>query len=287
MKQSGAASSFTEPYKHVDFELDNIPNESMRKLVARDLEQEHRDLGLGSFNDTKPPVSILGMALRQRHAEPAHTLINCLTYKAPSNVALTKLRIDLVHSEQSLEAVEGVGDRLPGNIVDLFDAGIRGLEEQSHPQRHLGVKAIAAATREFDGEPLATLKRCLQDAVPEPASVDILPGSREDVLRAAKGFLVAHPNLEDREIKAYHSDFHAYASEGYSESLFWAHSQLRNNTITRSSTLLDSLEPAPSDTQILDESHNSHEPLKMAVSAVHGDGLASMTVSPYPLQECY
>lgn len=239
----------------------------MRKYVAWDLEREHGDLGLGSSNDTKPPLSLLGTVLRQRHGGPAQTLLDSIANRAFGNIALTKLRLDLVHSAQSLEAVEVVGDRLPGKLVALFDAGIRGLEGQSPSQRDLGLIAIAAAARKFNGEPFATLKSWLQDPLSKPSSVDGPPRSREDVLQAVRGFLVADPYL-DREIKAYHPSFQIYASERYNESLFWAHSQLRNNHITRSSTLVGNLEPSSSNILDLDESDDSHEPLETAVSAL-------------------
>lgn len=237
----GDASGFTEPYEYIDFEVGGIPTESIRKFVAWDLEKEHGDLGLQSLNDTKPPLSSLGKELRQRHGDGAQRHLHSIELKAFGNIGIAKLRLDLVHSAQCLEAVEVVSDRLPGNIIALFDAGIQRLEKQPDAQRELGLCAIAAAVHSYEGVPFATLERWVHEATSKSGAVKIPPHTLEDVLQAAQGFLVVNSDV-DRVVRHYHDSFYLYASEDYNESLLWARSQLRFNGLARSFTLADKLE---------------------------------------------
>jgi hypothetical protein len=212
----------------------------MQKFVAWDLEKEHGDLGLQSLNDTKPPLSSRGKELRRRHGDGAQRRLDWIVLKAFGNVGIAKLRLDLVHSVQYLEAIDVVGDRLPGNIIALFDAGIQRLEKQPDAQRELGLCAIAAAVHNFKGVPFATLERWVYEATSKSGAVKIPPHTLEDVLQAAQGFLVVSSAV-DRVVRHYHDHFHLYASEDYNESLLWARSQLRFNRSVRSF----SLSPSP------------------------------------------
>ena len=188
----------------------------------------------------KPPLSSRGKELRQRHGDDAQRHLESIVFKAFGNVGIAKLRLDLVHSAQSLEAVEVVSDRLPGNIIALFDAGIQRLEKQPDAQRELGLCAIAAAVHSYEGVPFATLERWVHEATSKSGAVKIPPHTLEDVLQAAQGFLVVSSEV-DRVIRHYHDSFYLYASEDYNESLLWARSQLRFDRLARSFTLADKL----------------------------------------------
>ncbi|OCK96347.1 uncharacterized protein K441DRAFT_694885 [Cenococcum geophilum 1.58] len=258
-----SASGFVEPYEYIDFEVGWIPTESIQKFVAWDLEKEHGDLGLQSLNDTKPPLSSRGKELRQRHGGDAQRHLESIVFKAFGNVGIAKLRLDLVHSTQSLEAVEIVRDRLPGNIIALFDAGIQRLEKQPDAQRELGLCAIAAAVHSYEGVPFATLERWVHEATSKSGAVKIPPHTLEDVLQAAQGFLVVSSEV-DRVIQYYHNDFYLYASEDYNESLLWARSQLRFDRLARSFTLADKLKLTLTNTGSNFSSRKTNEAYKNA-----------------------
>jgi hypothetical protein len=166
---------------------------------------------------------MLGVALREDGSGAAmQRLVNqSIVDKASGNISMAKLRLDLVHGAQSLDHIEAARDRLPNNLVELFDAGIRSIEEQrGELERRLGVLAIAAAASAYNGIEVPILTQHIQRAMP-----DIAPPCLHDVLRAAKGFLV-QLNTKPVKVKLYHNDFHFYVAEDYNESLFRARSDL-------------------------------------------------------------
>ena len=228
-----------EPYEHVNFAIGQIPTDSMQEFVAWDLEKEHGDLGLSVPNLNKPPMSKLGVALREDRTGPTSSgILREIVNTATGNVSIAKLGLDLVHSAQLMETVESTPDRLPRNLVALFDEGIKHIEQQPQSQRDLGFRAIAAAAHNFDGVPLIHLERLLRDTTPAHDQLNMPPRSLEDVLHAARGFLFLR-HSEDYDVTLYHSIFPLYVNEEYNQSLVWAISQLRASKISRSVTQID------------------------------------------------
>jgi hypothetical protein len=210
----------------------------MREFVAWDMEREHGDLGLGSVNDKKPPLSMLGSSLHEDRADGAATrLVQHIVDKAYGNVVMAKLRLDLIHRAQTLESIEAVHDRLPNNLLQLFGAGINSIERQPDAWlQDLGLLAIAAAARNFNGVPFESLKQWLQKASPQSSLVHVASRSPEELLRAARGFLV-QKHTDPIELTVYHPDFYYYVAEDYNEGLFWKRSQLQVNGIVRAFTM--------------------------------------------------
>jgi hypothetical protein len=212
----------------------------MQEFVAWDLEKEHGDLGLSVLNLNKPPMSKLGVALcEDRTGATISGILREIVNTATGNVSIAKLGLDLVHSAQSMESIESTPDRLPGNLVALFDEGIKHIEQQPQSQQDLGFRAIAAAAHNLDGVPLIHLERLLRDTTPVHNQLNMPPRSLEDVLRAAKGFLFLR-HSEDYDVTLYHPIFPSYVTEEYNQSLVWAISQLRTSKISRSVTQIDS-----------------------------------------------
>ena len=210
----------------------------MREFVAWNLEGEHGDLGLGSPNNQKPPLSVLGTLLHEDGTgSAAARLVQHIVDKAYGNVVMAKLRLDLVHGAQTLEPIEAVRDRLPSNLLNLFEAGVGSIQQQPDAwQQELGLLAIAAVARNFNGVPFESLEQWLLKASPQSSLADIAPRSPEDILRAARGFLVQ--KLTDPiELTFYHPDFYYYVAEDYNEAIFWIRSQLRVDGIVRATTL--------------------------------------------------
>jgi len=208
--------------------------------VAWDLEKEHGELGLNVPNLNKPPMSKLGVALREDMAGAAISeILSEIVNTATGNVSIAKLGLDLVHSAQSMETKESTPDRLPRNLVALFDEGIKYIEQQPQSQRDLGFRAIAAAARNLDGVPLVHLERLLRDTTPVHDQLNMPPRSLEDVLHAARGFLFLR-HSEDYDVMLYHSIFPLYVTEEYNQSLAWAISQLRASKVSRSVTQIGS-----------------------------------------------
>jgi len=232
------SDSFVEPYDQVNCDISHIPANAMSEFVAWDIEREHGDLGLGSVNDNKPPLSILGTSLNEDRTGGAVTrLVQHIVDKAYGNVVMAKIRLDLVHGAQTLESIEAVHDRLPNNLLELFGAGINSIEHQPDAWlQDLGILAIAATARNFNGVPFESLKQWLLKASPESRLVDIASRSPEELLRATRGFLV-QKHTDPIELAVYHPDFYYYISEDYNESIFWKRSQLPVDGIVRAFTL--------------------------------------------------
>ena len=131
MQIHSGSDYFVEPYDRVNCAVGHIPANTMREFVSWDLEREHGDLGLGSANDRKPPLSMLGISLHQDRAGGAAAhLVQHIVDRAYGNVGMAKLRLDLVHGSRTLEPIEAVHDRLPNNLLDTFEAGINSIEQQ-------------------------------------------------------------------------------------------------------------------------------------------------------------
>ncbi|KAF2801732.1 uncharacterized protein BDZ99DRAFT_455882 [Mytilinidion resinicola] len=230
------AEYLNESYDIVNFGIGQIPNPSMRDFVAWDLEKEHGDFGLKSPCHDKPPLSSLGaLILRNQDGNTPQTLLERILDQAEGNIGIAKLRLDNVHNAQSLEDVESIGDRLPPNIVFQFDTAIRNIEAQPASQGDLGLRAIAAAAENNAGVPAANVERWLR-----PKLSKFPPRSVEDVLQAANGFLIS-ANIEEENIRLYHTSFFMYVAQNYNASLLWARSQLHFDRAFRSRTNIASL----------------------------------------------
>lgn len=136
------------------------------------------------------------------------------------NIGLAKARLDLIHEVESTQDVEARRDQLPANIVAMFDAGIKRIEAQDDGMRDLGLKAIAAAGRDFHGVSIPSMQRLLHQ------SISVETRSGEDILAAANGFLFATLRDNPQKLQLYHTTFYYYAVQRYNVGLFRADSQL-------------------------------------------------------------
>jgi hypothetical protein len=238
MQIHSGSDYFVEPYDRVNCAVGHIPANTMREFVSWDLEREHGDLGLGSANDRKPPLSMLGISLHQDRAGGAAAhLVQHIVDRAYGNVGMAKLRLDLVHGARTLEPIEAVHDRLPNNLLDTFEAGINSIEQQPDAWlRDLGLLAIAAAARNFNGVPFESLEQWLSKASTQSSLAHVASRSPEEIVRAARGYLV-QKHTYPIELTVYHPDFYYYVAEDYNESIFWKRSQLPVNGIVRAFTM--------------------------------------------------
>lgn len=220
--------------------------QKMQEFIARSLEQEHGDLGLGTSPTTAiPPPSRLGAELTEV-AGGARNLVRMLEQQASYNVAMARVRLDLVDAAPSLTAALDIGDRLPASITAVFNAGIRAIEAQPSGQRNLGLRAIAAVAHaeqnsmacEQTGLTFGVLDKWLREAeslgsARALGSSHVPHRSLEDVLQASNGFLVVEPYDGDVFVKTYHDDFTTWVSEGYDEALVAAASQMQFGRLQR------------------------------------------------------
>ena len=217
---------------HFVLQVQNIPHDTMVRFVEWELEREHGDLGLGSACTPKPPPSRLALSLREDESgQVVRNLVQYIASVAYDNIGMTRARLDLVHGWQSIDEFETKHDRLPANIVALFDAGLRHIEKQRETQRVLGLRAISAASHDIIGAPIADILRWLQGPRADP--MHFPARSAEDILEAANGFVILTPS---NDLAVYHPTFYVFVKQDYNESLYWANSQLQNDVAGRSFT---------------------------------------------------
>jgi hypothetical protein len=213
-----------EDYEHVNVLL--CPSgDAMRNFISWDLEREHGDLGLGS-SASKPPLSVLGLSFRDHPGSALH-IAEEIWGLAEGHIGLAKARLDAIHEAQSLEELLQLRHQLPGNIVNLYEAAVESMEAQNPRQSDLGLKAIAAAGRHFDGITVPRMQDLLKD------SVAARPRSGEDILHAAKGFLIATPFRGSQKILVFNRTFRRFVEDRYSESLYKANLALPRDDLMR------------------------------------------------------
>lgn len=213
---SDSAENLVEPYDHVNVPI-AVPETSMKKFIAWDLEREHGDLGLGSSSD-KPPLSPLGVSLKSGNSVEKHA--NGVFDDAGGNIGLARARLDLIHRADSLDSIETRRDQLPPNIVDLFDSGLKSIEQQPPGSRDIALGAIARAASHIGGVRIPELRDELLGLGIEETR------SGEDVLEAAKGWLLATTKDNPQRLAVYHQSFYLYIAERYNQAIHRASIQL-------------------------------------------------------------
>jgi hypothetical protein len=164
-------------------------------------------------DDQWPPLTPLGKTLTAK----MDFISDIVESQADGNLTLAKLRLEEICKADALPVTKSLQDRLPRNIVSLFDAEIQAIQSQAKDIAALGIGAIKLATQEKDGKSFAHLQLELHDF---GARVGVGGFTVQDVLHAARGFLDVW--LEEGQhvyVKAYHVDFFLYASERYNEDL--------------------------------------------------------------------
>lgn len=152
------------------------------------------------------------------------------------NITISRLYLDHVHKDRSLDVVEKTNDRLPRNIIALFDAEIACIQRQPKHQSDIALMTIAAVAEKDGGITIKALEEQMRDAIGRlPHIASNPPRSLEDVLRYANG-CIAEIDSDDRRVCTYNQLFAIYVRERYNETLFWAKSQLNLHRPSRSLT---------------------------------------------------
>jgi hypothetical protein len=242
---------YEELYDHIDINVSHPDN--LEDYIA--WEMQKFDGGLQSFNKPELPATQLGTLAEviqpvkdtttpfSGTIERRQTVVQSISRKA--NITIAKLYLDDIHKQQSFDVIEKVGDRLPRNLVALFDAEIKCIKQQPRHQSDIALMAIVAAAEKNQGVPLVLLEDWMRDAISRlPHLASSPPRSLEDILRYANGF-IAESYFEGRCISTYNELFAIYVREDYNETLFWARSQLNIHRVSRSLTYQPKLTSPP------------------------------------------
>jgi hypothetical protein len=132
----------------VIIDLNEAFGEKMGEFVSWTLEREHGNLGLSKSDANKPPLSSYGAALSSLASDtstptPAQRLKQTIVFNAQENIALARLRLDILH-ENTPEVVE-VEDKLsdfPADLIAFFSTGIQMIEAQQQVTANMGLVGI-------------------------------------------------------------------------------------------------------------------------------------------------
>lgn len=239
---SGPNAAWAEP-EHFDLSLNSIYEGSLRDWIIWDLEKEHGDLGLGSVNPHKPPLSSFGMTFRMTKSEAAGCeWLQEMISSCNGSIVQAKLALDRVHSSSSPDLVDFTPDRIAANVLALFSEAVENITKQPSSQRDLALKSIAAVGKAGDrtfGVPLSRLAALLRERPHTSATTRLPPRSTEEILDAAKGYLrLMAPSSDGGEytIAAFNTLFYIFAFDDYNDELVMANSQLRTSKVPRSLT---------------------------------------------------
>ncbi|KAH7408227.1 heterokaryon incompatibility protein-domain-containing protein [Phaeosphaeria sp. MPI-PUGE-AT-0046c] len=232
---------YEETYAHVNIHI-NRPDD-LELYISRELynydknTQDYQKDYTRTRKTTSPkavgaksngPVKLLDASERMQKA--ASFIANT------GNITIARLYLDHVHKDQSLDVAAKVNDRLPRNVIALFDAEMACIQQQPKNQSDIALMAIAAAADRDGGVTLKALEEQMRDAIIRlPHLASNPPRSLEDILRYANGF-ITEIDSDVRRVCTYNQFFSLYVREGYNETLFWAKSQLNLHRPSRSLT---------------------------------------------------
>lgn len=208
---SQASNSYIQPYTRRRIDMDEAVAGTLSNFVARELETEHGNLGLDSGATDLPPLSQFGLALlNSRRSHPAPWLRNHIAGLADRNVALARLRVDIVHENMEvIQEAEALPGGLPHALTVLFDAEIQGiLAQSSQIDADLGIKTLAIWAAGADTE------QYLLGQLEEVGGVGESACTIERVLHATRGLLMI-AKLEARPVLPYSYTFATYVTGGY------------------------------------------------------------------------
>lgn len=256
-------SQLYEPYDHVNIRV-AVPDSNMKEYIAWNLEREHGDLGLGS-SALKPPLSTFGKSLRSKKSRSIQKHVDEVLDYSYGHIGLAKARLDLIHEAGSLDGLQMRRDQLPANIVAMFDLGLKRIEAQPASQRDVALKSLAAAARFDDGVSIPELRELLH----------MLGAGRtrsgEEILEAARGFLLATTRDNPQRLVVFHQSFLYYVEQRYHRAIHRASLQFEGNLfqsqISSTSEASDSSSKVRFEPQTVSEKPTTITPYKLSRTA--------------------
>jgi hypothetical protein len=209
----------------------------MRDFVRESIQGEHGSLSSPKFAskslhysanitaESKYPLSSsLGLALYA--TDQGKGLIDDTAARAEGNLAWARLRLDDLCKAESIDDTLLRKDRLPRNLVELFDAGIALIEEEHEDVAKVGLRSILLAAEDESREEDGMIDECpgipfssLADDLCDLEEGSPFPPSLEEVLHATRGFLKSYPLNAEMMVTVYHKDFRLYVRERYNKRL--------------------------------------------------------------------
>lgn len=204
--------------------------EGLRALVRDAIQREHGDLGLNSSTPSPtswPPLSSLGQELTtpaNKAAKAADDLVNKTVDRAGGNVTVARIRLDHIGKAATLKEARAVGDRLPRDLVQMFETAICEMSNRTcGVQQFLGLYSIYLVGKHGGEKLYAELVDELYQAWKgdEGGLYDVLEAEDvvDQILFAARGFLTSRKLRGGIMLACFQVDFRNYVAEDYSEVL--------------------------------------------------------------------
>jgi hypothetical protein len=222
------ADHLKETYDHVSVNVSYPDN--LKHYVAWGLRQCPGIILLEPFQNAESTLNVNTSTARSDEvsleltAEKLEEITNVITHDG--NIAIARLYLDTIYKHQSFDVVRDINNRLPRNMIALFDDGIKRIKQQPKHYADIALLAIAAVCEQQSGISLATLADWMGNALSRlPHLARAPPRSLEDILRCGNGFLY-EPWDHVRCVRAYSARFADYVKGNYNDELFWARNQL-------------------------------------------------------------
>lgn len=202
------------PYKYSLINLTKAVRPKMKDYICWNFENEHGDLGFSNAEKSGIPLSRLGSQLRaQGDSNAAHLLANRIAEYADVNVAMARLRLDVIHGLNDLDLIETQAGIPPPDVIALLDLAFGATQHESisSRQRTLALKAMVIISQYpfLDGVSFETLSTILQLSNVEE---DNPRPTVDEVALCTQGLLVFDSG-SSKPLFAYNKSFHTYLRE--------------------------------------------------------------------------
>lgn len=207
----------THPYQYNVIDMNKALRPEMEDLIVWNLENEHGDLGLGVSGANKIPFSKLGLQLRERKSNnTARAIVYRVKEIAEGNVAMARLRLDILHGLNDVDLIEAQVGITPSSVTTILSLAFNSTQNKSVPlpQRTLALKAMAIVSRvnHWMGVSLDTVRNLIGlSEGEEDGSHSSVVLSVDDIAFSTKGLLVF--DLDISALYAYNQAFHMYLNE--------------------------------------------------------------------------
>ncbi|QDS71991.1 hypothetical protein FKW77_001645 [Venturia effusa] len=213
-----ATTRLCRPYNYAQYDLDEIMGRAWEEepsgFALWTIQHEHGLISRATSQDLWPntewpPLTPVGESLIADMK-----VVNDIMRHSEGNLSLAKLGLDNVCGANTLDSFRQIHDRLPRDVVSLFDSQVASVAGQAASVAKLGLSAIKLATRQRSGISMEDLQAMLD---PLEWNNEVGPLDVQEILHASKGLL--KESADGRFLEAYHDDLFPYATERYNEVL--------------------------------------------------------------------
>lgn len=206
-------------YQYSFINMDQALRPKMDNYIYWSLENEHGNVGFSGTHTHDIPLSKFGMQLKTvRGMNRVRYIANHIKENADGNIAMARLRLDVVNRLSDLDLIEAQLGTPPPDVIALLDAAFEATQNQcvSSSQGELALKVLAIVSQfpylegPRSGVPFETLSTLLQQS--ESRSCNPTVYTEEEILVATEG-LVILPSAEGKPVMAYNKALHTYLRE--------------------------------------------------------------------------